>query len=287
MMVFLGIVTFSAIIIWVFPTTGHFQRSNPFWNGLADFIEQFNARPLASLADLSGEQGKNGLLIIPAKKPSAEDISEIKLFLNRGGTVILADDFGFGNEILEGLGVDSRFDGATLMDGLFNYRNSFFPLVSETNRSPLTDGVARLALNYGTGLNESGMTVVAHSSRFSFLDRDNDGHRSLGDLKGPIPVAAYDAFGAGQLVLISDPSIFINSMLLAEDNTEFVSNLVGTLDPQADIFLAESLLPESNLTRSKEILTHIRVAKDNPGILAAISALIIIGFMSPIWRLKE
>ena len=284
---FLGVVVISVIVIWAFPATGHFQGSNSFWNGLDDFVEQFDAKPLVAFADLSGERAKSSLLIIPAKEPSAEDVSELKLFLNRGGTVILADDFGFGNEILEGLGVHSRFDGTILIDGLFNDPNGFFPLVSDTSQSPLTVGVTRLALNYGTGLDEVGMTVVARSSRFSFLDKDNDGQRSAEDPRGPIPIVAYAAFGAGQLILVSDPSIFINSMFLAEDNVEFISNLVESIHPQGDIFFAQSLLPESNLTRSKEILTRLRSAKDNPGILAALSALLIIGLMSPIWRFKE
>ena len=131
------------------------------------------------------------------------------------------------------------------------------------------------------------MTVVARSSRFSFLDKDNDGQRSAEDQRGPIPIVAYAAFGAGQLILVSDPSIFINSMFFAEDNVEFISNLVESIHPQGEIFYAQSLLPDSNLTRSKEVLNRLRSVKDSPGILAALSALLIIGLMSPIWRLKE
>ena len=63
------------------------------------------------------------LIVIPHQRPTGDDVDRIESYLDRGGTVVLADDYGFGNVILEGVGLAYRFSGIPLLDPLFNYRN--------------------------------------------------------------------------------------------------------------------------------------------------------------------
>lgn len=283
-LVLLGAAGVAVLAIWVFPATGDFRWENPFWNGVEDVLREYDVTPLSSAGELPENAASSALVVIPYQKPASQEIALLRAYLDRGGTLILADDYGFGNALLEGLHTPARFIGAPLLDPLFNYRDSWFPLAIDIRPSPLTTRVSSLALNYGTALEGTGLTGVAYSSGFSYLDLNGDGTRDNGEPIGPFPVVAYGSVGSGRLILISDPSIFINSMLGAADNARFVSNLVGSVGPGARIFLHQTLLPVSNLTQAKSRLTRLRILAGHPGALAALTTSLAAALLYPLWR---
>ena len=203
-----------------------------------------------------------------------------------GGILILADDYGYGNKVLEGLGVSARFKGVPLLDPLFNYRTPAFPLATDLVPSPLTAGVSSVALNYATTLEGEDLTVMARSSAFSYQDRDNDGTRTVDEPLGPFPVAGYTIVGKGRLILLADPSIFINTMFAVEDNRQFVRNLIDVAGTDPRIFIDQAHLPPSRLDWVKVTLVSMRRAVAHPGSLAALLAALSIILLSPIWRRK-
>ena len=198
----------------------------------------------------------------------------------------MADDFGFGNIVLKELDLDVRFHGAPLLDPLVNFRDQWLPLVTQLTISPLTDGVSTLALNYATVLQGTNITVVAKSSPFSFLDINNDGIRGTQEPMGPFPIIGYTSLGQGQIVVVSDPSILIKSMLHEADNAIFLRNLVNISGQNPTIFLDESHLPTLQLEKSKKLLRSIRRTIGNSNILTLTVMIAIILIMAPLWRQK-
>jgi hypothetical protein len=141
-LLFLGTAIVVMLIVWFFPTDTHFQAQNPFWNGLNGFEKEFQATPLESLDDLPENGQGSVLLLIPYLRPTEADAARLRAYLEGGGVLILADDYGHRNAVLESLGVSARFNGAPLLDPLFNYRTSYFPLATSLEPSPLTAGVS-------------------------------------------------------------------------------------------------------------------------------------------------
>lgn len=219
-------------------------------------------------------------------------MARLRSYLEGGGVLILAGDYAYRNSVLAGLEVSARFSQAPLVAPLFNYRTAHFPLATKLAPSPLTDGVSSIALNFATALEDESLTVVASSSAFSFLDLNNDGVRDDGDQPVLLPLVGHTSVGAGNLILLADPSVFaysvfIEAMLGAEDNGQFVRNLLASAGTGSWVFFDGSHLPSSLLDETKLELGSVRRAVAEPGPLAA---LIIIAVtlicLVPWWRQK-
>jgi hypothetical protein len=270
-LLFLGTAGIVMLTVWFFPTTIHFGAQNPFWNGLKEFDEEYHATPLESLAALPRNPIGSVLVLVPYLKPTEADVAQLRAYLEGGGVLILADDYGYGNTVLEGLEVSARFSGSPLLDPLFNYRSAYFPLATNLEPSPLTAEVSSLALNYASTLEGEGLNVVARSSPFSYLDLNNDGNRNASEPVGPLPVAGQIMVGTGHLILLADPSIFINTMLDAEDNRQFVQNLLGSAGPDPHLFIDQAHIPSSRLEQAKAAIASVRQFVAQPAILAALT----------------
>ena len=275
-----------ALTVWLFPTTGDFRDENPFWNGLEDFRREFNAEPLDSLQELPAGAGVEGsiVIVIPYVAFEGKDVNRLRSYIERGGVVVIADDYGYGNTILEGFGIPARFANVPLIDPLFNYRTSAFPLATEFEPSPLTAEVSSLALNYATGLDAEGLTTIARSSSFSYLDLNNSGSYDATEPLGPVPVVGHTRLGSGDLFLLADPSLFISSMLGAADNLVFLRNLMKTAGEDATVFVDQSHLPPSRLDETKTSLAAVRKAGARPEVLAGATALLIIVLIGMLLR---
>jgi hypothetical protein len=282
-LLFLGTAGIIMLTVWFFPTRIHFGAQNPFWNGLKDFEEEFHATPLETLAALPQNAEGSVLLVIPYLKPTEADVAQLRVYLERGGVLILADDYGYGNTVLEGLGVSARFSDALLLDSLFNYRTAYFPLATNLGPSPLTAEVSSLALNYASALEGEGLSVVARSSPFSYLDLNNDGEHNTSEPAGPFPVVGQIMVGKGHLILLADPSIFINTMLTAEDNRQFVQNVLGSAGPDPHLFIDQVHIPSSRLEQAKAALAAVQQLVAQPAMLAALTIVLTFTLLGP-WR---
>lgn len=223
--------------IHLLPPIDDFSPENPFWNGLSAASERFQLVPVEDLraAVNVSDARSSALLIVGASKPFApEEVEAVRAFLSRGGLVVLADDFGTGNELLEGLGVAARLNGSMLVDPLFKERTGRFPKVPYVKGGVLS-GEGELVLNYATVIVGSGFKPLAMSSFFSFLDLDGDSAWDEGEPRGPFVVAAEVPYGHGKLVVVSDPSFLINSMLDSGANAEFAEYLLDGREALLDV----------------------------------------------------
>lgn len=285
-LVLLAVAGVVVVTIWYFPPTADFRAQNPFWNGLEDFGERFEAIPLSSLEELPQAPGGTVLVVIPYLEPNDRDLQALQAYVEGGGTLVLADDYGFGNVVLEALGVGARFSGTPLLDPLFNYRDRWFPLVTELAPSPFTHEVSSLALNYATALEGDDLTVIGRSSSFSYLDQNGNENADDGEPVGPLPTVGQVQMGEGLLVLLADPSVFINSMLKAEDNLRFLENVFQSAGPEPTVFLDQAHLPMSRLDEAKSVMATVRDFAAQPASAAGLVVIAITILLVPIWRRK-
>jgi hypothetical protein len=263
----IAVLTLTAVAfsLWVYPSPTDFAPSNPYWNGLREARRKFDMKSLHSLSLLPGEARGTVLVVIPRVPATAGDLEAFVQYVGRGGMMVLMDDFGYGNAILAHLGVGARLSGQKLVDPLFNHKNRRLPMIFEFPGGLASEGVRSLVLNHATAIEEAGgMTVAAISSAVSYLDANGNGWRDPDEEGGPFAVAAVGRVGAGHLVLVSDSSILLNSMLEMADNRRFVQDLFRLAGEGAQIYLDQAHLPGARLDVAKEGLARLREFLGNP-----------------------
>ncbi len=252
--VLLGILVATLTVlasIYYSPPTDDFEPGNPFWNGLSTASEDLNLTELGDLASLRYYDPRTSALLIvgPSEPFSQEEVGAIADFLSGGGLVIVADEFGTANELLDTLGVGVRLNGSLLLDPLFRERSARLPKIFDA-AGLQANGSQAVAMNFATVIEGSAGDVLARSSAFSFLDLDADGEWDEGEPRGPFVVAAETRYGGGRIVLISDSSVLINAMVRLGGNLEFVRGL----SENRTILLDTSHWTPSRFTRARALL---------------------------------
>lgn len=287
---FLIILTAALIIllitaVWYLPLDEDFRVENPFWNGSRDISASYPVRSLESLSGLPTPPQGVTLILIPYLQCTPEELGQLKGFISEGGRLILADDYGHGNQVLEYLGLKTRFSGDVLLDQLSNYKNKQFPRINHLSPDPLTTNTTSLVFNHATCLlNTANTSTIALSSSFSFLDQNDNGIREDDEPTGPLPVIYRHKLGSGQVILISDPSLFINSMKTIDENSRFIQNIVAST---TSLYIDQSHLPPSELHETKILLAKARGYLTNPLATAGLVTLVLITALKPVWYKKK
>ncbi len=287
---FLLIITATLVIaliltVWFFPSNDDFRVDNPFWNGIKDIRAEYQVQPLNSLADLPSSPDGATLLVIPYLSFTSTELEHLNYFASRGGRLIIADDYGHGNQILEYLGLKVRFSGQILLDPLVNYKNKYFPRIIHLQPDPLTENTDDLVFNHATSLtNITADNALALTSPFGFLDSNGNGTRDDGEPTGPLPVISRHELGSGQVILVSDPSLFINSMGKIAGNDSFIQNIAAT---SPVLYIDQSHLASSELHRTRGWLQHARSLFSTPIVTVGLVLAAIIAALIPIWYKRK
>jgi len=276
-----------ALVAWFFPSNEDFRTDNPFWNGTKEIGANVLASPLESLSELPSLSPGSTLILIPYLDFTPTELRQLYSFVSEGGTLVLADDYGFGNQVLEYVGLKARFSGQVLVDPLSYYKNKRFPRVSHFIPNSITGNTESLVLNHATCLtNVETSDVLARTSYVSFLDLNGDWWYNKGEPTGSMPVISHHNLGRGQVILISDPSIFINSMQSMEGNQVLLKNIAAITRDK--LFLDQSHLPPSNLHQTKTLLAAMRNFLLTPAGKVGLVVLALSITLIPVWyKTKE
>ena len=219
-------------------TTGAaFGAYNLEWDGTSDFRELADQRTDSQVLldtapyERGGANGSVAVVLSPTEPYGPNDSRRVREFVNAGGTLVVADDFGpHSNALLDDLGASARFNGTQLRDERHYYRAPSLPVATSVNETRYTDRIGQLTLNKGTAIDAGNATVVAATSPFAYLDRNGTGNLSAGDELGRYPVATTESVGEGRVIAVGDPSLFINAMLSQPDNAAFVTAIFDAHD---------------------------------------------------------
>jgi hypothetical protein len=280
----LAIAAILVIVVWLYPSGNDFMSANPSWNGAGEFTDSFVTSSLRYYADLPEDPDNTILVLIPYTELTNAELALLDGYISDGGTLVLADDYGYGNTILEHMHINASFNGETLLDPVFNYKNSFFPRVTDFSASALTGDLDSIILNHATAMTiGDGVSTIAQSSAASFIDSNGNQLYDEGEPAGPLTVAAQANLSDGIVILLSDPSIIINCMQDMDDNLIFITNIMRIKGADAQIMLDESHLPGANLDEAKSVLASIRDALATPAGTAAIVTAIVVLILLPTW----
>ncbi|MCD1294886.1 DUF4350 domain-containing protein [Methanocella sp. CWC-04] len=239
----------------LYVTENDFSPSNPLWNGMASLAYSGHVRPLYTLDGLSYSGNEDKLLIVsPSVNYTDAESAMILSFMNDGGQVIVMDDYGTSNSLLDKVGSSISLVQVPLCQEEEYYKRPSFPLVTGILPSGVTDNVTSAVFNHPVSLDvKEGAEIIVYTSGLGWLDlNDNcliDGIEKFGSY----PVAAEMIYGSGKLVVIGDPDIMINSMLDKGDNAILASNILGGGTVYLDSSHGQEISP---LARVLYVLRH-------------------------------
>ncbi|MCA1812318.1 MAG: DUF4350 domain-containing protein [Halobacteriales archaeon] len=186
--------------------------------------------------DAAEEPGRSVLLVAGVERAYSEgEVQAIQGFVARGGTVLVADDFGFGDQVGAAFGV--TFDKRQLRDANYD-RNVSLVRVNATLGAENFTFTMNVPASLGSAPGAN-VTPLAVSGSDSYIDENLDGQEDTGDIKGPFLVLGAVRSGPGQALFASDPGMLAND--LAPDNGPFVQALFKSLLPDGGtVFVDES-----------------------------------------------
>ncbi|MFB6196989.1 MAG: DUF4350 domain-containing protein, partial [Halobacteriaceae archaeon] len=116
-------------------------------------------------------------MLSPDRGYSENASKRVAKFVQRGGTLVIAEDYGgHSNALLSEIGASVRFDGRPLLDDKNFYRSPWLPIAPNVANSSYTRNIQELTLNYPTVLaNVTDARTIVNSSEFSYIDEDGDG----------------------------------------------------------------------------------------------------------------
>jgi hypothetical protein len=275
----------SIVCVWLVSSIQDFMAGNVMWNGVKNIMDTPGAVEAESLAELPSEPRDTVMISIPYLDYSVDELESLRNYVAKGGTLLLMDDYGFGNRILEFLNVSARFDGRALLDPLFCYKNPWMPKVTDFS-SGTPEDIEVVVLNHATAIkNIDHSQTLAWSSTASYLDTNENEDWDQGEPKGPFAVAVRMEYGEGTLVLASDPSLVINTMLNRDDNLDFVGYLMAPERSSEEVLFDISHLSRTPLDVAKPRVNRARQMLAEPYPLVAVLFGIFVG--TTVWMARN
>jgi hypothetical protein len=228
-----AVVVVALIVAGLF-SSASFGLYNQDWNGASDL------RTIATDANADTTVVRNtsaygrveantsvAVVLSPDTRYEPAAVRNLQRFLRRGGTLVVAGDYGAHvNPLLADLGVTARLDGRVVRDERYYYQSPVLPLATNVSNRSYTAGVEKLTLNHGTVVDPHNATVLARTSGYAYPDTNRNEELDANESMGSYPVVASERVGNGDVVVVSDPSIFVNTMLDRPGNRRFARRLV-------------------------------------------------------------
>lgn len=228
-------VTIVFLFVLMSTTTSAFGVYNPAWDGTSSLRQQASAGGSNSMVvtETSGytrtePRSTVAIILSPDTAYAPREAARVRAFVRSGGTLVVAEDFGpHTNPFLEDVGARARVDGRPLRDEQRYDRTPAFAVATGVKSHPLTGSTSQLTLNHGTAVQPNGASVLVRSSPFAYLDTNRNESPDDDEQIARYPVVTVENLGQGQVIVVSDPSIFINAMDDRPDNRQFTRALLS------------------------------------------------------------
>lgn len=257
------------LTIPVFKSSTQYSIFNKNWDGTSRFAKLTYSKgkeivPIFEPFDMANVSELNGVLLIigPNITFTRAEMEQIKLFLERGNTLFIADDFGTGNEILRALNVQVRISNYPLQD--FFYERDDRLIVSVRIDNPLlARNVTKIITNEPSGIMVT-RKGEAYVSKVAMINLHQRMYPIMTDLK----------YGNGRIVVLSDPDVLTNMQF--KENRQFLSNLIDYLG--GDVFyFDEAHHPDFNLyTVGTVTITRVLPREEAVKLILAVAVLILL-----------
>ena len=278
----LSVVTVALCIVTASTSTAAFGAFNSAWDGTSEvreYAEQHGSESrIVRNTTAYPNRNPNETLAVVLSPETAYDsaaAARVERFVKEGGTLLVAGDFGRNsNRLLRDIGANASLDGRLVRDERYNHRSPAMPVARNVSNHPLATGVNALVLNHGTVVRPNGSTVLIGTSRYAYLDGNRNGEIDDAETVTSFPIVTIESVGRGQVIVISDPSIFINAMFERSGNEILLGKLLdGHRTVLFDYSHAGSLPPlaVAVLVLRESVLFQLLFGLFGVGLLAVLS----------------
>lgn len=212
------------IVTAQFATTDEeYSRYNINWNGTSDFFGMGADKLFVySYDDLrSAESGSTLLIIAPGT-----EFTGLADYLYQGNTVIIADQSGNANVFLEEIGSSIRVHNEPVRSTSMEYKD--MGIFRGTVEGDLFgSNVTTITFNYPGYL--TGGDIIASTSYLSWIDTNANNIPDSNETLKVYSLIASEDISNGRIIVIADPSVFINSMLVRThtENMQVINALLS------------------------------------------------------------
>jgi hypothetical protein len=158
---------------------------------------------------LSYEQLTPADAIVIVHPERALDVESLTRFMRSGGRIILLDDFGTGDELMVHFGLHRRPFRARPIRALRG--DALFPIADPASAHPTVYSIAHVVLNRASAIDHPDLSPVLQVA----LEDQSTAY-----------VAVAGSVQNGRFLVVSDSSVFINSMLQFSGNREFANGII-------------------------------------------------------------
>lgn len=183
-------------------------------------------------------------IIFGVSQQSMNTRQSARAVLRNGGTVVILDGVSVhANRFLKSTGADARVGDRPLRDLESYYRSPSLPIINSRNMMLQNRSIDEFTVNHAASIKRNGATVIATSSNISYVDQNrNDEVDESESIESQI-VMTREPVANGSVMLLSDASVFTNTMLDREGNQKLARAL---LDPYDQVIIGgynTSILP--------------------------------------------
>ncbi len=233
------IAVFVLVTIIYVPTSTSYSIYNNGWNGLSRIIEK-RGIPLQDYSVLKENPSNKTLLMVLQKNLTRDDGEELLDFVKNGGRlIIMVEDDDFLSGFLENI----RIVNTSVLDPLLYYKSPLLPVAFT-----VIDGYnLTIVLNVPVYIEySSDLSAFLNTSQYSFADVNGNSTFDSFEKRGPFAVGVYKSVGLGEIFVVADNDVFINSMLDLYNNSVLLDTLCGNRSLYVDLRHLE-LSPIDNL----------------------------------------
>ena len=207
-----------------------YSRHNIQWNGTSFFfhvLQDYGAKEIHNLHDIEYVENSLLMIIAPNSNFSDESIRAYKNFVKNGNTLFIACEAENANQLLKGIGSNLHILSGNLVsvDIEFNDPGSVIAFTLNENDT-LLNNISTIILNKPSAV--IGGTPLVNTSILSWMDMNSDFVADVDEPLKEYSIVSKEYVGGGVIYVLSDPSIFINSMQnIGVDNTYFIENIIA------------------------------------------------------------
>ncbi|WFN34718.1 DUF4350 domain-containing protein [Methanogenium sp. S4BF] len=239
------------ILSYLSSTDAELSRYNGGWNGTSAFYDQLEragATAATSDALLGSAPPDTFILVEPAVLPEGEARDSIIQFVRNGGTLIIIAKNESANSILEAAGSTIRIHESVLSSIDMEYADPRMVIAYRAQDHRLLENVGSIALNQPSTL--TGGETLLETSVISWIDRNSNGRADGTETFGKEAVMAREGIEDGEVIILSDSGILINSMdftVSERDNAQIRGNLVTGMNASYDTITSQPFMTEGAL----------------------------------------
>jgi len=277
------------LVVGAATSAAPFGPYNYDWDGGSELRTELGSETSVDVARSMDEytettpQGTAAVVIDPGDRYDAGDRSRLSSFVLDGGTLVVADGDGTANSLLTELGVSARIDGTPVRDEEYYHRGPDLVRANEVAEHDRVRNVDALTLNHGTVLDPGEATPLVNTSTLAYLDGNGNEELDDNETLASRAVAGVEPLGAGDVVVISDESVFTNAMLDQPGNRQVVRNLAADHDRVVLDYSTQGSLPPLSYL--------LLVLRETPILQALLGAgglaIIVLRGSSPLGRLQS